>query len=237
MDIRAAGRTDIGRKRQNNEDSLLVDDRLGLYVVADGIGGQSGGEVASRMAVESLRDRVKGGEGGSTALVAGFQAANNGILTAARATPALESMGTTMTALLVERDTVQVAHVGDSRAYLLRDGQLEQLTDDHGLVAEQVRAGLVTPDQARRSPYRHIITRALGMGTALQVDVRSVQVRRGDLFLLCTDGLTEMVGDEMLAGILSGRRPDEAADQLVAAANANGGVDNITVVVVRFDGQ
>ncbi len=241
MHIGSAGRSDTGKKRKNNEDSLLVDDRLALYAVADGIGGQSGGEVASSMAVETLLGRVQayraaGEQDARAALVAGFQAANSRIISSAAESRELQNMGTTMTALLVDLPRVSLAHVGDSRAYLLRNGQLEQLTDDHGLVAEQVRAGLVTPEQARHSPYRHIITRALGMGPHLDVDTRSIETRRGDVFLLCTDGLTEMVGDNVVERILAARGSAQAAAELVDAANANGGVDNITVVVVRIEG-
>lgn len=245
MKILSAGETDTGRKRRNNEDSWLADDELALYVVADGIGGQSGGEVASRMAVESLRESLLGAERGGTEgqadeagkLTAGFRAANTRIVTTARGNPDLEGMGTTMTALQVRGATAHVAHMGDSRAYLLRDGSLSQVTDDHGLVAEQVRAGVVTPEQARRSPYRHIITRALGIGLELQVDVRVIEARPADVFLLCTDGLTEMVEDHVIERILDRMPPDRAARELVAAANANGGVDNITVVVVRLENR
>lgn len=240
MKIRSAGRTDIGRKRQNNEDWLLVDEGLGLFVVADGIGGQSGGEVASRMAVETLRGRLQelgsaaGEETNAAALASGFRTANRRILESAVGNPALEGMGTTLTALLLRGADMHVAHVGDSRAYLLRDGSLEQITDDHGLVAEQVRAGLATPEQAKRSPYRHIITRALGMRPDLEIDLRTFGTRQGDVFLVCSDGLTEMVEDRMIERILQEHQPEQAVAELIAAANGNGGVDNISVVVVRI---
>lgn len=142
-------------------------------------------------------------------------------------------MGTTMTALLLRGDRAHIAHVGDSRAYLLRNGALEQVTEDHGVVAEQVRAGLITPDQARRSPYRHIITRALGIDQEVLADRLTIEVRPNDTFLLCTDGLTEMVDDQDISRILGSMPPEAAAQKLVATANGNGGVDNITVVVVH----
>lgn len=243
MRIHATGHTDTGRKRTNNEDSLLIDDSLGLYVVADGIGGQSGGEVASRMAVEILQETMQASQRRNpedryelrSALASGFTAANSRIISSAASKAGLEGMGTTMTALLVEGPAAHIAHVGDSRAYLLRDGALTQVTDDHGLVAEQVREGLVTPEQARKSPYRHIITRALGIGRELKVDVRTLEAQARDVFLLCTDGLTEMVEDHVIERILEKTPPARAARELVDAANGNGGVDNITVVVVRFE--
>jgi protein phosphatase len=241
MRLQATGQSDRGKKRENNEDSLLMDDSLALYAVADGIGGQSGGEVASRMAVETLGESLAGlRRGGSPApdepalaLAAGFRLANSRIIDFALANPDLEGMGTTMTALFVNGSTAHVAHVGDSRAYLFRHGRLTQITDDHGFVAEQVRAGLVTPEQARRSPYRHIITRALGIGQDLKVDLRTIEAQERDVFLLCTDGLTEMVEDHVIERILDKTPPGRAAGELVDSANGNGGVDNITVVVVR----
>jgi protein phosphatase len=243
MDLQATGRTDTGRKRKNNEDSLLLNDSLALYVVADGIGGQSGGEVASRIAVQTLLEAMQGLDRSvsldqsqaASALAAGFSLANSRIISFAGANAGFEGMGTTMTALFVNGTTAHVAHVGDSRAYLLREGRLAQVTDDHGLVAEQVRAGIVTLEQARRSPYRHIITRALGIGQDLKVDLRAIEAHARDIFLLCTDGLTEMVEDHVIERILDRTPPVQAAGELVDSANGNGGVDNITVVIVRFE--
>lgn len=140
-----------------------------------------------------------------------------------------------MTALYVQGTTAHIAHVGDSRAYVFREGRLEQVTEDHGFVAEQVRAGLISADQAKRSPYRHIITRALGIDREVQVDHRAIELGAKDIFLLCTDGLTEMLEDPAIERIVAGSPPARAAGQLIADANRNGGVDNITVVVIGVE--
>jgi PPM family protein phosphatase len=250
MKIISFGKTDTGKTRKNNEDAYLADDRMGLYAVADGIGGHEGGEVASRMAIEGLsrvvRERSAGGDRtpahgipaqGDTdgaALSRAFTLANEAIRQAADDDPALLRMGTTMTALLFRETTAHLAHVGDSRAYLLRAGVLAQVTDDHTVIADQMRAGLLTPEQARKNPYRHVITRALGIDPELEVDSRTIEVRPDDAFLLCTDGLTEMVDDETIRRILEDASAQEAAERLVREANDRGGVDNITVVVIQI---
>ena len=250
MTIISAGKTDPGKTRKNNEDSYLVNDGMGLYAVADGIGGHEGGEVASRMAIEGLsqivRERCSGADNtpahgisteGDTAgatLSRAFTLVNGAIRQAADDNPALIRMGTTMTALLFRETTAYLAHVGDSRAYRLRAGVLTQVTDDHTVIADQLRAGLLTPEQARKNPYRHVITRALGIDPELVVDNRTLEVRPDDTVLLCTDGLTEMVDDETIRRILEGASPQEAAERLVREANDRGGVDNITVVVIQI---
>jgi protein phosphatase len=243
MKILAAGKTDKGKTRKNNEDAFLVEDRLKLFAVADGIGGHQGGEVASRMAVETLRETVsnKAASGNPdagaivSALKRGFELGNSGIIDAASDNPALNGMGTTLTALFLTEGFAHLAHIGDSRAYLLREERLEQVSEDHGVVAEQVRAGLITPEQARKSPYRHVITRALGIDREIQVDQRAIRTRENDIFLLCSDGLTEMVEDHEIARILRDS-PSAAAEKLINAANNRGGVDNITVVVLKILG-
>jgi len=239
MKIISAAGTDRGRIRENNEDSLLVEDDVALYAVADGIGGHRGGEVASRMAIETLRmivrESVSRGFGPDTAAAAldtAFTTANARIVETGSQDPSLAGMGTTMTALLMTGTRAYVAHLGDSRAYLLRDGSLQQVTEDHAVVAEQVRAGLITPEQARRSPLRHIITRALGIQQEVHVDHRTIELGPADVFLLCTDGLTEMVEAPEIESILIRDSPAEAVVKLIAAANDYGGADNITVVVV-----
>jgi serine/threonine protein phosphatase PrpC len=249
--IISAGKTDTGKARKNNEDAYLADDGIGLYAVADGIGGHEGGEVASRTAIEGLsrvvRERfarsdhntpahgipAEGNTAGVT-LSRAFTLANSLIRRTADENPALLRMGTTMTALLFRETIVHVAHVGDSRAYRLRAGVLAQVTDDHTVIADQMRAGLLTPEQARRNPYRHVITRALGIDPELEVDSREIEVRPDDAFLLCTDGLTEMVDDETIRRILEGASAQEASERLVREANDRGGVDNITVVVIQI---
>jgi serine/threonine protein phosphatase PrpC len=250
MKIISFGKTDTGKTRNNNEDSYLVDDGMGLYAVADGIGGHEGGEVASRMAIEGLSQIVRercSGAGNTTAhgvfaeddpcgaaLSRAFTLANGAIRRAAEDNPALLHMGTTMTALLFHEATAHLTHVGDSRAYRLRAGILTQVTEDHTVIADQVRAGLLTPGQAQKSPYRHVITRALGIDPELAVDNRTIEVRPDDTFLLCTDGLTEMVDDETILRIVKDASPQEAAERLVREANDRGGVDNITVVVIQI---
>jgi len=252
MKIISFGKTDTGKTRKNNEDSYLVDDGMGLYAVADGIGGHEGGEVASRMAIEGLsqlvRERCPGagnttthvisaeGDPCGAALSRAFTLVNGAIRQAAEETPALLRMGTTMTALLFHETTAHLTHVGDSRAYRLRAGVLTQVTEDHTFIADQVRAGLLTPGQAQKSPYRHVITRAMGIDPELTVDNRTIEVRPEDAFLLCTDGLTEMVDDETIRRIVKDASPQEAAERLVREANDRGGVDNITVVVIQIRG-
>ncbi len=250
MTIISSGKSDTGRTRKNNEDSYLIDEVRGLFAVADGIGGHEGGEVASRMAIEGLsriiRERLTAaddtpahgislkGDAVSSALDRAFSLANNAIRQAAAGDPSLFRMGTTMTALLLRGTTAYLAHVGDSRAYLLRSGVLSQVSRDHTVVAEQMRAGILTAEQARMTPYRHVITRALGIDAELAVDHEMIEVRPDDTFLLCTDGLTEMVEDADIRRILSSEPPHEATELLVREANARGGVDNITVVVVQI---
>lgn len=250
MTIISAGKTDTGKARKNNEDSYLVDDGMGLYAVADGIGGHEGGEVASRMAIEGLsqivRERCSGaddtpahglsakGDTAGAALSHAFMLVNGKIRQAAAENPALLRMGTTLTAFWFREKTAHLAHVGDSRAYRLRAGVLAQVTDDHTVIADQVRAGLLTHKQAQKSPYRHVITRAMGIDPDLVVDNQALEARPDDTFLLCTDGLTEMVDDETIRRILEDASPQEAAERLVREANDRGGVDNITVVVLKI---
>jgi len=249
MKLITYGATDPGQKRANNEDSYLLDDRLCLYAVADGVGGMEGGEVASRIAVETLkqampellgdRDRTPpagtpSGEGAElTALRSAVSLAHQNIRAAVGSSPRLAGMGTTLTALLLAKDLAYLAHIGDSRAYLLRSGELSQITNDHSIVAEYVRAGLLTAGEARTSSYRHVITRALGIAENAVPDLAEVPAQKNDMFLLCSDGLTEMVDDGVIRTILSRSSPRDAVKALIDAANSRGGVDNITAVVVQ----
>jgi len=250
MKIISAGATDPGKIRANNEDAYLVQDELGLYVVADGIGGHAGGEVASRFAVETIaaalpdllgeknRTPPQGlsaeGDPEIAALRAALVLANRKIRRERELQPKLADMGTTLTGLLAKRGRAFLMHIGDSRAYLLRSGELRQLTNDHSLVAEQVQAGALTLEQARRSPYRHVITRALGIHEEILTDTGMQNLKKDDIFLLCTDGLTEMVNDQEIATSLAKSSPQDAVRELVDKANRAGGVDNITVVVIRI---
>lgn len=248
MKIISFGATDPGKKRSNNEDAYLLNDALCLYAVADGIGGNEGGEVASRIAVETLGEAMPDllGDKNRTppsgvvanvdprvmALRQVIALSNRKLRQAREQDPVLSGMGTTLTALLLRKEYAYVAQIGDSRAYLLRSGKFTQLTSDHSYVAEQVAAGILTLAQARSSPYRHVITRALGIDDEAQADVTSHPLQQDDRFLLCSDGLTEMVDDAEIGLILAGSPPRDAVRKLVAAANDRGGVDNITVVAV-----
>ncbi|MBI2169866.1 MAG: Stp1/IreP family PP2C-type Ser/Thr phosphatase [Actinobacteria bacterium] len=234
MIIVAGHKSDVGRTRAANEDSFLRDDEALVFAVADGMGGHRAGDVASSTALEVLESHF--GETGD--LVTAIEVANAEIFTRAQADPELRGMGTTVTALRVEGETAHVAHVGDSRAYLLRDGELTRVTDDHSLVEELVREGRLTPEEAAVHPQRSIITRALGVDEAVVVDTYEVDLRVGDRVLVCSDGLTSMLRDEEIAPILrQSNDPQQAADALVEAANRAGGEDNITVVILDATGD
>jgi serine/threonine protein phosphatase PrpC len=233
--------SDVGRARSGNEDSYFCGRTV--FAVADGLGGHQGGEVASAAAVAPLA-ALDGRELATTAeaaeaLAAAIQEANSAILDRAAGDPSLWGMGTTMTAAAVTADGhLQLAHVGDSRAYLLRDGALEQLTTDHTVVAELVRRGRLTPELAAIHPERSILTRAVGLDARIPVDTPDpLDLRPGDQCLLCSDGLTEAVPDPTIAELLSTDEDGNAACRsLIDAANEAGGPDNITVVLVRVSG-
>jgi protein phosphatase len=245
--------TDVGRKRKRNEDSLRVNAEQRLFVVADGMGGHAAGEIASRVAVEAIDEFVCQTSGDEeitwpygldesisydgNRLKTAIRYANQKVLEATRERADYAGMATTVAALLVDAETGNIGHVGDSRVYLFRDGGLTQLTRDHSLVFEQVQSGVLSAEDARTHPLRNIVTRALGGTADLEVDIQGLTAQAGDLVLLCSDGLTTMVGDEAIANILRdcGGEAARAARACVDAANANGGDDNITVLVVRFD--
>jgi serine/threonine protein phosphatase PrpC len=230
----SAGFTDPGRKRRRNEDSFVIDPPL--FAVADGMGGAQAGEVASRLAAAAFRefhdaDRLEPEE----RVAAIIQEANRRIYERAEGDAQVSGMGTTITAALVTDEGLVIGHVGDSRAYRLRGGAFEQLTDDHSLVADLVRSGRLTPEEADTHPQRSVITRALGTDPEVDVDTFAVGVEEGDLFLLCSDGLTTMVGDDDIRELLGGGRDlEQAGKGLVKAANRAGGEDNITVVLFRL---
>jgi protein phosphatase len=233
MKLSAGAFSDPGRVRDNNEDAHLVDDRLTLFAIADGMGGHVAGEVASWTAIEALRAAVANGRAINDAITL----ANDAVIEKATSDPALTGMGTTLTAVVTAGGSrLLVGHVGDSRAYFMHDGDLVQLTDDHSLVGELVREGRLTREQAEAHPQRAIVTRALGVDPGVDVDVYTVDVVPGDRVVLCSDGLTDMVRERDIERILRGEPdPQRAAELLVDAANAAGGIDNITVVVVRVD--
>jgi len=229
--VRSGVRTDIGRARERNEDAYLVRDPL--FAVADGMGGHRGGNVASQMALEAMRPFDGSDADGASALVQDIRTANETVLARGEADRDLRGMGTTITAVLVQGERATIAHVGDSRAYRLRDGALEQLTVDHTLVHQLVEDGRITADQAGRHPQRSVLTRAIGVEPSVDVDESTIELRPGDRLLLCTDGLTGMLPDEAIREVLAAEAdPQHASDRLVEAANAAGGDDNITVVVL-----
>ncbi len=229
-----AGGTDVGLVRSGNEDSYLVN--APLFAVADGLGGHQAGEVASRIAVETLFGEAPR-KADAKALGRAVRSANAAVIEAAQSGRGRTGMGTTLTAAMVDGTRIVMAHVGDSRAYLLHLGTLNQITQDHSMVADMVRAGTLTLDEARVHPSRSVITRALGSDPNLLVDVFEIGAAPGDRLLLCSDGLTSMVTDEEIERILgSSPTPQTAVALLIAAANDAGGQDNITAVVVDLDG-
>lgn len=248
---RSFGLTDTGHHRAHNEDSFGLQDDPGLYIVADGVGGSSGGERASSMAVEVIEDRVGAILSGSQPVFGRFPSsltdaervlgtacsiANAAIYQEGLRSRVFHGMCTTVVALLFQGEQVAVAHAGDSRIYRLRDGVLEQITIDHSLVQEQYRKGMISLHEMATSDLRHIVTRVLGAEADVEIALASHRVRAGDRYLLCSDGLTTMVDDgDIRSALLDTETPRSACERLVAAANAAGGKDNITVVAVWLD--
>ena len=231
--VEQAGRTDVGRQRTANEDSLVVSPPL--FAVADGMGGAKAGEVASAVAVQAVESAGESAEPVEAQLAGIVRDANRRIYDLAVADESRRGMGTTLTLAKVHGDEVSLAHVGDSRAYRMRDGELSQLTHDHSLVAELERSGQITAEAAEHHPQRSIITRALGPEPDVEVDTYTLAGRDGDLFLICSDGLTSMISDDEVESILrSADSLEQAADALVRAANQSGGKDNITVILFRL---
>ena len=247
--LRAWGLSEVGVTRTHNEDYFEIDPRRRLYLVADGMGGHSHGEVASRTAVQAVREYLEdrlnpdGSADGPTSteaqallLRSAIHTAHEKVLCAIRRDGALTGMGTTLVALLVCGESVTVAHVGDSRAYRLRQERLDLLTEDHTWVHEQVMAGFLSEEQARVHPLKNVVTRALGSEGDIQVDVRELPVEAGDRFLLCSDGLTTMMRDAEIAGMLAEEGSlQDVCRELVQGAKARGGFDDVTVVVVEVE--
>ena len=249
MRLNCAARTDPGRRRENNEDSLCVREDLGLFIVADGMGGHAAGEIASRLVVEEVErfvaatapasvgngpapDRTPAGNGGER-LRAALTAANHQLAGRIAEHAALQGMATTAVVLLAGATAGALAHVGDSRAYRYRASRLTRLTRDHSWVEEQIRAGLLTLDAARRHPWRHVVTRAIAGATDIDVEVSDISLEAGDRVLLCSDGLSSVVSDTGIAAVLQeDRLPGDVCGELVRRANAAGGPDNVTVVLV-----
>jgi len=239
--ITSAGRTDVGVIRSGNEDSYLMVPDRGIFVVADGMGGHAAGEVASEMAVRYVARELDSLRGLSDEQVAermrgAIRTANGAIFQRTLTEHDKRGMGTTVTALTLYEARFLIGQVGDSRAYLLRDNKLSQLTKDHSYVQEQVDAGYLTPEQARTHPYSNVITRCVGANSDVMPDIYVGTVKAGDLFLLASDGLTGMLEDYQLAELLSPERmPQDEVDSLIAEANRHGGLDNITAILVRID--
>lgn len=251
LKISAAGLTDVGRKRNHNEDSFLVDEELHLYVVADGMGGHAGGGTASRIAVETIDRELRRAREARGSLFtqqvalqdsplpevirAAVERACRSIFTAAQEDPRLTGMGTTVISLLVQGEHAFFAHVGDSRAYLVRGDLIQQISEDHSLVNEQIKAGMITPEEAKHSRYKNIITRSVGFEEEVQVDVMGLLCEPGDTFVLCSDGLANMLEDKELLRLTRDHPLPEIPKHLIALANDRGGDDNITVIVVRTE--
>ena len=240
MSLRGAARTDVGLRRRANEDTFALVPELGLYLVADGMGGHTAGQLASRLAtracVGALKELAKSRATLTEKLRACVEAANREIHDTAQAKPELTGMGTTLVALLAGGGRIALAHVGDSRAYLIRAGQIRRLTDDHSLVAELVRRQEISEESARGHPHRHVLTRALGVRRAVEPDLAELTPAPGDVFVLCSDGLTNHFEDAELAKLVSDATDlQEACEDLVDIANGRGGEDNVTVVLARVE--
>ncbi|GIW26019.1 Stp1/IreP family PP2C-type Ser/Thr phosphatase [Meiothermus sp.] len=234
----AAALTDPGRKRALNEDAVaqLLTPYGGIFIVADGMGGHRTGEVASQMAVSQIVEVLKRSEPSPQGLLEAYEAANEAIYLAGQK-PESRGMGTTCTALWLDLPYALIAHVGDSRAYLLRDGELLQLTQDHSWVADRVRQGLLTEEEARNHRWRNVITNALGSFPGARVDLVGLKVRPGDVFLLCSDGLSGVLEDKVLSEMILTNPPEPAVAKLIKLANDWGGPDNISAVVVTIGSQ
>jgi len=249
--IEVAGETNVGMKRTHNEDNFSIIEDAGLYIVADGMGGHASGEVASKMAVDSMKeffastaqdpertwpykmDRSKGYE--ENRLITGIKLANLRIYESAQRDPRQRGMGTTIVTMFAVEDGVYVAHVGDSRGYRIRDGKIEQLTEDHSLLNDYIKMKRLTPEEIANFPHKNVIVRALGMKDTVKVDTRFEQPQAGDTYLLCSDGLSGPVNDPDMLDIVT-NAPDlkSAASRLIQRANEHGGPDNISVVLARW---
>ncbi len=238
MKLQVCAKTDIGLRRKNNEDLFFVDKELGLFIVADGMGGHAAGEVASRIAVETVCQSLQAADliNPQKQLSRAIEKANQAVEQAANGNKAWQGMGTTLTIFLLQPQQGYLAHVGDSRIYRFRGSQLEQLSDDHSLIGEQLRRGILTPEQAKTSTLGNILLQAIGMTPRLDVCQKSISLAAGDRFLLCSDGLTDMVSDIEIEEILKQLDPlSPPCEALIEKAIAAGGKDNITAIVLQID--
>ncbi|SHF20452.1 protein phosphatase [Caldanaerobius fijiensis DSM 17918] len=243
--MKAVGKTDVGNARENNEDGYYIknDDEFKLFIVADGMGGHNAGEVASSLAIKSVVDYfeknykqlVKDDYEIIRFIKEAIVEGNSEVFKKATLNKSMSGMGTTLTLLLIENGKYFIGHIGDSRAYLIRDKKIKQISNDHSLVAELIRQGSITENEARVHPQRNIITRALGTCNDIEIDIVIDEISPGDIILLCTDGLTNMLTDQEILDIVNDNEPDRACDELIKAANDKGGYDNITVVIAKVD--
>src|SRR5881275_612879 len=250
MNLKAIGLTHVGRQRQHNEDSFLVSDEARLFLVADGMGVHAAGEIASKIAVDSISEFIvhtKEDDGTwphaydeqytrtTNRLMAALRMANTRVLEAMRKDAKLRGMGTTVVACMADDGKMSVAHVGDSRAYMIRDGKISRITNDHSWVFEQVQAGMLTEAEAEKHPLRNVITRALGGALSVNPDATEVECRSGDVYLLCSDGLTGMVPEDEILRVVTQNESDleKACQELIDTANARGGLDNVTAILVK----
>jgi serine/threonine protein phosphatase PrpC len=242
--MKVASMTDTGRVRKNNEDSFFVDGRIGLLIVADGMGGHNGGEVASRIAVDTISGLIaaelaseNGPENPDRMIRYAVEQADARIREQADTDPDLQNMGTTLVLALCRGSVIHLAHVGDSRAYLIRNGEIRQLTEDHSLLAQMLKDGQIAKQDAPNFRLRHIVTRSLGNRVASEAEVSTVEWRAGDYLLLCSDGLTNMVEDSELRSFIAAGGADiqRSCREAIDRANRNGGKDNITAVLAYFD--
>jgi protein phosphatase len=239
MKISACALTDTGLRRSNNEDAVHADCESGLFIVADGMGGHAAGEIASSMAVKTIRNQfpplATPPDDAETCLQKAFIAASQRIRQTASEEESMRGMGTTLSVLYIDGHSAQLAHVGDSRIYRLRDTRLEQLSIDHSLVAEQQRQGIISPEEARTSQLRNILLQAVGLEDTVDVFLLRQPLLPGDLFLLCSDGLNDMIDDQTICAYLNQDLSEQQrAEKLVAAAKEAGGRDNISVIVVKI---
>jgi len=240
MKLSAAARSDVGMRRTANEDAYALAPALGLYLVADGMGGHVAGQLASRLAAEHTVEALQLVADRSATLTEKLRycvaAANHHVFATAQGKPEVAGMGTTLVAVLAGGGRLALAHVGDSRAYLVRSGRIRQLTDDHSLVAELVRRREISPDAAHGHPHRHVLTRAVGVRRSVDPDLAELTPASGDVIVLCSDGLTTHVQDPEIAALVAAESDlEEACGRLVALANARGGEDNVTVALVRCE--
>lgn len=236
MKVHSAALSDKGLVRGNNEDAFLIDEASSLFVVADGVGGNVAGEIASRLAIEIISNYIYKASASDCGrcLVEAMSAANEAVNEAGRLNSDLKGMASTAVVAIYEEDRLIIANVGDSRAYLLRNNTIEQITEDHSLVAEQLRKGVISREYAKTADNKNVITRAIGAQAEVNTDIWEINIISGDSILLCTDGLTDAVEDEQILDLTMGVQPEDAVKKLVDEANSKGGKDNTTALIISF---